>query len=110
MDANNKFLDTTGLTYFVSQLNGNVVRYDQEITDPTFSNENNIIIIWGSGNRTKCIAPSVVNYETKHLYIGLGVYYETPTSITYNTGSTTETVVYGSNTYTLVRTRTTNDL
>lgn len=107
MDTNNKYLDTNGLSYFVSHLNGLIVRQDQEITSPEFANENNVIVLWGSGSRTKCVAPSEIDHNTKLVYIGTGdgAYYENPDDIEY--GSDTEmTVCFGDNhEYILVRTR-----
>jgi len=103
MDAANKFLDGTGLGYFIGSTDPIIVKSADELTDPDFANENNIIVAWAGGIMPKCIAPAEVGYDTRFLYIGVGAYYEEPTSIT--TSSNTQTIVYGSSDYTLVRTR-----
>lgn len=103
MDAANKFLDETGLGYFIGSTDPIIIKSADELTDPEFANENNIIVAWGGGIMLKCIAPVEVGYDTRFLYIGVGAYYEEPTSIT--SGNNTQTIVYGSSDYTLVRTR-----
>lgn len=103
MDANNKFLDTDGLTYFIGATDPIIIKSADELTDPDFANENNIIVAWGGGIMPKCIAPAEVGYDTRFLYIGVGAYYEEPTTI--NVSNNTQTIVYGNNEYVLVRTR-----
>lgn len=103
MDAANKFLDTDGLEYFIGATDPIIIKSADELTDPDFPNENNIIVAWGGGLMLKCIAPIEIGYDTRFLYIGVGAYYNEPTSIT--TGTNTQTIVYGSSDYTLVRTR-----
>lgn len=106
MDAANKFVSSEGLQYFHGLVNGTTVREDQELLNPDFANENNIIILWGVGSKIKCVAPVNVDYSTKLVYLGTGsnIYYDAPGEI--NVGSTSQTVVFGTEgEYTLTRER-----
>ena len=108
MDAANKYVSSEGLQYFHGLVNGTTVRKDQELLDPDFANENNIIILWDTGSNIKCVAPVNVDYSTKLVYLGTGssIYYDAPEEINTNSGNTGQTVVFGTNSeYTLYRGR-----
>lgn len=105
MDTEDKYLSGEGLSYFTSVSDAHIVRSLEEITDPAYSNEADIIVFWGAGERIKCVAPDEVGFDTKMIYLGTNIYYDSPKSITVNSG-TTQTVVFGENNeYTMIRTR-----
>jgi hypothetical protein len=95
MDTENKYLSSEGLGYFIGLTDPLIVSQNEEITSPEFTNENNIIILWGSGTKIKCVAPSNVGYDTRLLYIGTGTYLESPVSISTPNGGLNQVVNYG---------------
>ena len=104
MDALDKYVSQEGLQYFAGSVNGLVISESSEITDPIFAQENNVIVLWGSGSKVKCNAPANVGYDTKLLYVGASIYFDAPDTITLSGSNLIETVEYGED-YTLVRTR-----
>lgn len=108
MSPEDKYVSQEALQYFVNHTDGLVVRNDQEITSPEFASENNIIVVWGAGEKIKCVAPSNVDYNTKFVYLGTSAYYTSPTDIVSYGSGTGQEVIYGSSSeYSLYRTRST---
>ena len=106
MNTEDKYLSGEGLSYFTSVADAHIVRSLEEITDPGYSNETNIIVFWGAGERIKCVAPDEVGFDTKMIYLGTNIYYDSPSGITVSNNGTTQTVVFGENNeYTMIRTR-----
>lgn len=106
MDTEDKYLSGEGLSYFTSVADAHIVRSLEEITDPGYSNEADIIVFWGAGERIKCVAPDEVGFDTKMIYLGTNIYYDSPKSITVSNNGATQTVVFGENNeYTMIRTR-----
>ena len=104
MDTSDKFLSSDGLSYFIGLTDPLIISQANEITTPEFANENNIVILWGSGEKIKSVAPDNIGYDTKFLYIGAGVYIEEgPDDIYIYGGNTGQEVTFGS--YSLYRTR-----
>ena len=107
MDAANKFLDTDGLGYFIGETDPAVVKTADELTDPEFANENNIVIVWGAltEGRVKCACPTEIDFDTKFIYLGVGKSCDAPSSI--SVSGDLQTIVFEPTgvSYTIVRLR-----